>query len=61
MGYGQQKLGRGKESQNHSKIKTAINNEHNQQLIAEDEQYYLAAAKSGNKQGQGLNAKKYSQ
>lgn len=43
MGYGMQKPGRGKDIQN-------------QYIISED---YLAAAKNGNKQGQGLTSNKY--
>ena len=60
MGYGQHMMGRAGKEGSPSKMK-AMNNEHNQQIIAEDDQYYLAASKKGNKQGQALNSQKYSQ
>ena len=45
MGYNPPKM-RGKD-------KSAMANEHNQQIIAEDDQYYMAGAKSDPKQGRG--------
>ena len=54
MGYNPPKL-RGKDADGGKLIsmKAAMTNEHNQQIIAEDDQYYMAGAKSGPKQGRG--------